>query len=234
MREPARWTLLVLFAAAMAWMEAATVVYLRTLVGRLEPYQPHPLPLAGNLGPVEMLRESATMLMLASAACLAGSTARNRFGYFLIAFGVWDLLYYVFLAVIGPWPRSLWDWDILFLLPLPWWGPVLAPALIAALMIAGGTLVTQLDRPGRPVWPGRLAWTLNGAGACLALGVFMGDAIPVAGRGASALQALLPVRFNWPLFIPALLLMAAPVVDTVLQMRARRPCIPGVECRDPA
>jgi len=33
----------------MAWMEAATVVYLRTLVDRLDPYQPLPLPFFGDL-----------------------------------------------------------------------------------------------------------------------------------------------------------------------------------------
>ena len=41
------------------------------------------------------------------------------------------------------WPRSLFDWDVLFLLPLPWWGPVLAPVSIAVLMIVWGTIVTE-------------------------------------------------------------------------------------------
>ena len=48
--------------------------------------------------------------------------------------------------MIGDWPKSLFDWDILFLLPLPWWGPVLAPVCIALLMIVGGTLASQSDR----------------------------------------------------------------------------------------
>ena len=42
--------------------------------------------------------------------------------------------------MISGWPTSLFDWDILFLLPLPWWGPVLAPVCIAVLMIVWGTL----------------------------------------------------------------------------------------------
>src|SRR4029450_3852393 len=79
----------VLFAAAMAWMEAATVYYLRTLVGRIEPYQPNPLPLFTGLERGEMVREAATMVMLAAAAWLAGRTGRSRFGYWMIAFGVW-------------------------------------------------------------------------------------------------------------------------------------------------
>ena len=73
----------------------------------------------------------------------AGRTWRARLGYAAIAFGSWDILYYVFLRIISGWPASLFDWDILFLLPLPWWGPVLAPVCIASLMIVWGTLVTQ-------------------------------------------------------------------------------------------
>ena len=42
-----------------------------------------------------------------------------------MAFGIWDIFYYVFLKIIYDWPKSLFDWDILFLIPLPWWGPVI-------------------------------------------------------------------------------------------------------------
>src|SRR5207244_3070105 len=62
--ERTRWFLVVLCAAAMAWVESAAVTYLRILVGRVHPYQPDPLPLAGNLGGVELIREVATLLML--------------------------------------------------------------------------------------------------------------------------------------------------------------------------
>jgi hypothetical protein len=208
MTERKRWWAVVWFALAMAWMEAATVVYLRTLVGRLEPYQANPLPIAGPLGTTEVAREVATMVMLGTAAWLAGTDGRRRFGYWMIAFGIWDLFYYVFLAVIGPWPRSVWDWDILFLLPLPWWGPVAAPASIAVMMLLGGTLVTQT-----PYWPSRRAWTMNLAGAGLALAVFMWDALRVMGGGPEALRTLLPTSFQWPLFGVALALLAVPVLE---------------------
>ena len=231
--ERRRWLAVVLFAAAMAWMEAATVVYLRTLVGRLEPYQPEPLPIAGHLGAVEVAREAATLLMLGAAGWLAGRNARTRFAYFVLAFGVWDILYYVFLAVIGPWPRSVWDWDILFLIPLPWWGPVLAPASIAALMVIAGSLVSQLDTPERPVWPSRGAWALGWAGATVALYVFMADAMRAAGGGVRALQTVLPFAFDWRLFLVALTLMAAPVVE--LAVRALSSSDPKAgACREPS
>jgi hypothetical protein len=217
MREGKRWLAVVVFAAAMAWMEAATVVYLRTLVGRLEPYQPNPLPLENSLAGTEIVREAATMVMLLAAAWLAGRTPGHRFGYWALAFGVWDILYYAFLAVIGPWPRSVWDWDVLFLIPLPWWGPVLAPTGIAALMVAGGTLVTQWGDAKRPVWPSRGAWALGVGGAFVALYVFMEDALRAASGGAAALAAVLPERFDWPWFLVALGLMAAPVLDALRQ-----------------
>jgi hypothetical protein len=207
--------MVLLFAAAMAWMESATVVYLRTLVGRLEPYQARPLPIDPHLSGIELMREAATLTMLVTAGCLAGSTRTRRFGYTLIAFGVWDLLYYVFLAVMGPWPHSVWDWDILFLIPMPWWGPVLAPSLVAALMVVLGTLLSQAD-PTATVRPSRWSWAACGAGCVLALMVFMADALGlVLARRASAaaLSGRLPTTFQWVPFLLALLLMAAPVFN---------------------
>jgi len=213
MGEKKRWLVVVLFAATMAWMESATVFYLRTLVGRIDPYQREPLPIAVGLSQTEIAREAATLLMLVTVGLLAGRTWRSRAGYFLIAFGVWDMLYYVFLAVIGGWPRSIMDWDVLFLIPLPWWGPVLSPVLIAAMMILAGTLVSQYDEPDRPMWPGRWAWVLNILGVFVALYVFMSDAIRAIPGGVDAIRGVLPASFNWPLFIVALILMAAPIVD---------------------
>lgn len=220
MKHWQRWIAVVLFATAMAWMESATVVYLRTLVGRLEPYQAHPLPISPHLSWVEIVREAATIAMLGTAGWLAGKTPRSRFAYFLLAFGVWDILYYVFLAVIGPWPRSVLDWDILFLIPLPWWGPLLAPASIAFLMVLGATLIVIGEEQGRPVWPDRRSWGINLAGGGIALGVFMTDAAQALLYGNKELGAILPTRFNWPLFLIALAMMAVPVVETGLKRRA--------------
>ncbi|OGG51595.1 MAG: hypothetical protein A3F84_17735 [Candidatus Handelsmanbacteria bacterium RIFCSPLOWO2_12_FULL_64_10] len=223
MSERMRWGVVALFAVVMAWMEAATVVYLRTLVGRVDPYQAVPLPMLPHLTGAELVREVATLVMLFTVGCLAGRTWRSRLGYTIVAFGVWDILYYLFLRVIVGWPRSIWDWDVLFLLPLPWWGPVIAPVLIAGMMVLGGTLVSQFDRPGQPVWPGRLSWALNVAGVFLALYAFMADAIGALDGGVEAVRAVLPVRFNWPLFLVALVLMAAPIVDMSRQIWKKGP-----------
>ena len=213
-RERARWMLVVAFAAGMAWVEAACVYYLRVMVDRVEPYQPNPLPIRGILGEVELVREGATLLMLAMTGILAGRTSRARWGYAAIAFGCWDILYYVFLRIISGWPASPFDWDILFLLPLPWWGPVLAPVSIASLMIAWGTLVTQWHDRKPATRFTRTSWGLSGAGIVLALGVFMADSIHTLPGGLDAVRQVLPTAFNWPVFGAAVLLMATPLAYT--------------------
>ena len=177
-RERSRWLTVATFAVGMAWLEAATVYYLRAMVDRIEPYQPNPLPIRGVLGEVELVREAATLLMLLTIGMLAGRTWRKRWGYTAIAFGVWDILYYVFLRIICGWPRSLLDWDILFLLPLPWWGPVVAPVSIALLMIAWGTATTQVADRSRTSSPPWIVW---GSGA---IGIVAG-ALRLHGRCSS-------------------------------------------------
>ncbi len=213
MRERTRWFIVVMFAIAMAWMESATVVYLRVLVGRIDPYQADPLPVSVGLGQTELIREAATMIMLLTAGLLAGRTWRSRLAYALIAFGVWDIFYYVFLAIISAWPRSLLDWDVLFLIPLPWWGPVLAPVLISLLMIIGGSLVVYAERTERPIWPNWKAWTLNLGGVILALIIFMLPALRSMASGTESVRQVLPNEFYWLPFSLALLLMSAPIVD---------------------
>ncbi|HWW83034.1 MAG TPA: hypothetical protein VNZ26_05490, partial [Vicinamibacterales bacterium] len=198
--EHRRWIAVAVFAVAMAWLEAAAVYYLRTLTNRIEPYQQNPLPLGGTLARVELVRELATLVMLLTVGLLAGRTWRQRVGYSAIAFGVWDALYYVFLKVICDWPKSIFDWDILFLLPLPWWGPVVAPVCIALLMIVWGTLATQLTDHAVAA---SVTWKSSGLaalGVMIALYLFMADSLQVATQGADALRNVLPGPFNWSAF----------------------------------
>ena len=207
--ERVRWAVVMAFAIAMAWVEAASVLYLRVLVERIEPYQANPLPLNGAIGNVELWREAATLVMIGTLGVLAGRTWRRRAGYAALAFGVWDIFYYVFLRLMSGWPRTPLDWDILFLLPLPWWGPVLAPVSIALVMILWGTLATQSrDDETDAHWASALA----GIGIVLALAVFMIDSWRALPNGRDAVLQVLPAAFNWPLFSLALLLMASPLL----------------------
>jgi hypothetical protein len=118
----------------MAFLESAVVVYIRELL--------YPdgfgFPLATmepSLALTEILREAATIIMLAGAAVVTGKTFSQRFAWFLYCFAVWDIFYYVFLKLLIDWPSSLFEWDVLFLIPLTWTGPVISPLIVTLLMI---------------------------------------------------------------------------------------------------
>ena len=213
-----RWWMVVIYAGAMAWVESAVVFYLRSMIDRIEPYQPDPLPIIGGFALVELPREFATLVMLFAVGFLAGRTWRARIGYAAIAFGVWDIFYYVFLKMMCGWPHSLLDWDILFLLPMPWWGPVLSPVLISLLLILWGTFASQFERTHTPSLSNWRVWILNLIGIALALYVFMADSIAASHRGLDAIRTVLPEKFNWPLFFVALLLMSAPVMQIIRRL----------------
>jgi hypothetical protein len=216
-----------LYAIGMAWVESAVVVYLRVLIGRVDPYQANPLPHSVGLGWIEVGREAATLIMLWTIGWLAGRTWRGRAGYSLVAFGVWDIFYYIFLMPMNGWPTSMLDWDILFLIPFPWWGPVLAPMLISLLLILGGMLAAISEQSSHPVLPRWWTWLLNLAGVGLALYTFMAEAIRALPGGEEAIRQALPVSFNWPLFGLALALMAVPVAELGWQLaRGRRQAAP--------
>jgi hypothetical protein len=222
MSERKRWLVVAGYAVAMAWVEAAVVFYLRTMADRIDPYQANPLPDVAGLSWVELVREASTLVMLLGVGLLAGRDWRGRWGYAAVAFGIWDIFYYLFLRIITHWPHSVLDWDILFLLPLPWWGPVLAPVVIAVLMIAWGTLASQCDygrRRFRSEWK---PWLLGFGGITLALYAFMADSLRTAGRGPDAVRLELPAKFAWGWFALAVLLMSAPVADLIWKISRRR------------
>jgi hypothetical protein len=209
------------FAGAMGYLEAAVVYYLRTMVDRIQPYQPNPLPDIPALALPELAREFATLMMFATLGCVAGRTWRTRIGFGLMAFGIWDIAYYVFLVPLTGWPKSLFDWDILFLIPLPWWGPVIAPVSIAVLMIAFGVLSGLLELGEPPIWPSKAASVLCLAGILLALFVFMRDALGAIPQGEAAIRQVLPKTFSWVAFAVAWFLMATPILHMARQLVTR-------------
>jgi hypothetical protein len=136
------------FALAFGYVEAMVVVYLREIVnnqltmqglGSFSGLRVTEIALPDRYVRLELIREAATMVLLAAGGWLAGHRTRDRQGAFLLAFGAWDLMYYVVLAIVEGWPRSVADWDILFLIPVPWVAPVWTPSLIATLFILCGS-----------------------------------------------------------------------------------------------
>jgi hypothetical protein len=216
-----RWFVVAIMAIAMAWLEAAVVMYLRFFIDRIDPYQLDPLPLIAELGEIELVREVATLVMLFCVGWLAGRERYSRLGYFLIAFGLWDIFYYVFLRVMGGWPETILDWDILFLLPLPWWGPVLAPVLVSLLMIVFGSLLSTAE--GRLIRLAWWSWLAVIVGVFLALLVFMQEALEALPASIEIIRAILPVDFNWWLFSLAIFLLAVPILEVAFRLRTDRP-----------
>jgi len=158
----------------MAFVESAVVVYLRAI------YYPggfsFPLaPITDNIIGIEVIREAATILMLLSISALAGKKLWERFAYFLFCFGLWDIFYYIWLKVLIDWPSSVFERDILFLIPVPWIGPVIAPVSISFLMIIFGLLIIYQSYKDCDFNPAPISGILALAGTGFILFSFMRD-----------------------------------------------------------
>ena len=186
------------FAASFALVESAIVVYLRSL------YYPggFSLPLrviSKHHYWVELSRELATIIILASVGFLAGPSRWQKFAYFMMAFGIWDIFYYIWLKVTLNWPDSVFDWDVLFLVPVPWIGPVIAPVLISVLMVLAGLFILRADTAELPFRPNRWSWIFSLAGTFVALLSFTRDF-------EATLSSEVPKPYLYELFVGALIL----------------------------
>ncbi len=213
-----RWFVVALYAIGMAYVESAAVLYLRTIYGGIDPVGPrhtpfHPLP---DFIWIEIGREVATLLMLASVGFLAARTLPGRLGAFALAMGLWDIFYYVFLWLFAGWPASLFDQDVLFLIPLPWWGPVVSPALLAALMVATGAAAMAREFGDGVPKLGRADCIAILAGAALCLLAFMAGAVLTLPSG---LDVAYDTRgggpFPWPLFLLGLGIASSGLVHAI-------------------
>jgi hypothetical protein len=136
------------WAIAFALVEAMVVVYLRKLFA--VQYDLDFTPADFHFPDVylrhEQAREIATMVMLLAVGFLSGRTWPQRLAYWLFAFGVWDLFYYVWLYVYLRWPTSPRTRDLLFLIPGEWWGPVWQPMLASLVFVAVAVLILAKTR----------------------------------------------------------------------------------------
>ncbi len=207
MESARRLPFVALYAIAMAYVEAAVVAYLRELYGIEDLVRDLPTTVS-RLTAIEIGREAATVAMLLAVGWIAGRRLQDRLGHFAFAFGLWDIAYYGWLALFDGWPTSPLDWDVLFLIPVPWWGPVLAPALIAAVMCIGGAAaVLGADRG--------VSWRLTRTNAVVAaLGIavvlytFTVDGLGALPDGVAAVRQVRPSDFQWPVFALGFLVMS--------------------------
>jgi hypothetical protein len=195
----------------MAYVESAVVVYLRAI------YYPHgfDFPLVvmpPGMMAIEVGREAATLIMLLAIAMVAGVDRWERFLAFCLSFGVWDLFYYAWLWIFVRWPPSLLTWDVLFLIPVPWIAPVLAPMLVSVVLVGASVLLLRLKAHGVRLGFSASLWTLAVTGGLLVLDSFMLDY-------TSVLRQMMPPPFHWGVFALGLGLATTALVIGILRLR---------------
>ena len=141
----------------------------------------------------EIGREAATIVMLYAYACTIGRNRRETFAYFAMNFGIWDIWYYLWLKILINWPVSLMDWDVLFLIPVPWFGPVLAPVLVSSALIVCACIVLVLENRGKPLQMRLVDWLLVSAAGLLIIWSFIPELNSVQ-------EALPPQGYAWWVF----------------------------------
>jgi hypothetical protein len=204
-----RWIWVAIFAIGFAWVESSIVVYLREIFYQGSFYFPIVVNWENGqyvghyLTPIEIGREAATIVMLVAVACASGKNNWQKFSLFMIAFGIWDIFYYLWLWFMIGWPESLMTWDILFLIPLPWVGPVITPVLIAVAMIAAGTLIIYFDEKGFKI---RFYWydwvAVLGCGLLMIV-AFCWDWKNIIRLPGDVERNGIPNPFLWKLYLPA-------------------------------
>ena len=225
---------LTLFSIAMAFLESAVVVYLRII------YYPEgfDFPLASidaSVAVTEILRELATMIMLLTVSIIAGKNFRQRFAYFIFCFGLWDIFYYIFLYLLLGWPESLLTWDILFLIPVTWTSPVIAPVIVSLTMIGIAITVLYYDKKNKSYKISNLTWFFWFAGAFVVFisliydySVFVlqqysfRDIWNLSGETLFDIShQYIPSKFNWFIFIAGEIIVLSGWIFMILQAKRK-------------
>ena len=206
-----RWIWVAVFAIAFAWVESAVVVYLREIY--FDGVFKFPLVVVWEEGKhiidplirIEFGREIATIVMFVAVGWVTGKSKLQRFCFFMIAFGIWDIFYYIWLYIMVGWPESLMSWDLLFYVPLPWVGPVITPLLIAVTMVGAGSLIIYYYKKGYVI-----SWRWYDMAIELGCGVliivaFCWDWKNILQVPGDITRSGVPNPFAWWLYLPAYL-----------------------------
>jgi hypothetical protein len=203
-----------IFAVAMAFLESSVVVYLRAL------YYPggfaFPLKMMDeHILVTEIFREAATMVMLFTVGIISARSWISRFAIFIYTFAIWDIFYYIFLVFLLGWPPSLFTWDLLFLIPVTWAGPVLAPVINSLTMILLAVLILRYKSRDETFRVTMYEWVLLITGSLIVIFAYTQPYVNyilqkfsfsqvVHFRGNQELMkfaaAFIPVKFNWIIF----------------------------------
>lgn len=201
-------TWVILFSIAMGFLEGAVVIYLREL------YYPEgflfPLKLMSNTNAlVELFREVATIVMLLGIGMLAGRNANQRLAFFVMSFAVWDIFYYVFLWLVLDWPQSVMEWDILFLVPVLWVGPVITPLFITVTMLLLSCVLLKSD-----VKLSKIEWGLLITGSLVVILSWTIEFQQYSSSVGDPMKAVLtyvPQKFPWIIFTIGEVILLIPI-----------------------
>ncbi len=222
-----------IFSIGMAFIESSVVVYLRALYypkGFNFPLQPIDL----DIGMTEFLREFATLIMLVSIGFIAAKTKLQKFSYFIYSFAVWDIFYYVFLKFLLDWPESFLTWDILFLIPVTWVGPVIAPVICSVAMIFLAFSIIYLQGKYDNVKIKLLEWLSLIIGSIVVIVSFTMDYAAFLNEyytyneiftwewtkdSIELANKYVPQNFNWYVFIIGMLIIIGGIIKFIYRSR---------------
>ena len=203
-----------IFGIAFGFLEAIVVVYLREI------HYPNgfsfPLTLLDpQMLKVEIVREFCTIIMLASVGWMLGKTSGEKFSFFIFVFGVWDIFYYVALKIFLDWPETILEWDVLFLIPITWIGPVLAPVICSIGMILIALIYVYLHEKNQQIKFAPIQIVLISLGVLIIIYTFIYDYLNLFNEHNfwsdfskitekkefwDVIQSYVPQKFNWILF----------------------------------
>ena len=226
--------LVTVFSVAMGFMESSVVIYLREILypeGFTFPLNSMP----AELSLAECLREAATLIMLVTIGLMAGKTFSQRFAWFIYAFAIWDIFFYVFLKILINWPDSVMTWDLLFLIPVIWTGPVITPVIVSMTMILLAGVILYFAGKGEIAKILHREWILLITGSTIIFIAFIWDfsayifryfgikeilANPNSQSVSKAIMSFTPTKFNWGLFVPGEFILLMTIIFYYLRLKS--------------
>jgi len=216
----------------MGYIESAVVIYMREILYP-EGFQFPLAPIETQLAITEIIREIATLIVLLCIGMITGRTFTEKFAWFLYSFAIWDIFYYVFLKILIGWPESLMTWDILFLVPVTWVGPVITPLIVSVTMILSAMILVFYNEKNEMVKINRIEWALFITGSLILILSWTWDysgyilehftfreiwTVPSEDLYRIAGQYI-PRKFNWGLFWIGEVIIATGIVLLILRLR---------------